>query len=273
MEWPWFAKLKSISLQLISKVLFLCHWSFMKTTELFSILDTVDSTNNYAMAKLHAGLAKHGMAWFALEQTAGKGQRGREWLSQPGENIALSVVVAPAGLFASQPFVFNMTIANACFNFLTTYFTEELTIKWPNDLYVSDRKAGGILIENIYQGSAWKWAVVGVGINVNQLFFDQNLKNPVSIRQETGKSYDTTALARNLHQAILDELNRSGRSTANEILKSYNQRLYKRNKTVRLKRQNIVFETNIREVNKFGQLLTTDSIDRQFEFGEVEWLL
>jgi BirA family biotin operon repressor/biotin-[acetyl-CoA-carboxylase] ligase len=271
MEWPCIAKLKSISLQLISKVLFLCHWSFMKTTELFSILDTVDSTNNYAMAKLHAGLAKHGMAWFALEQTAGKGQRGREWLSQPGENIALSVVIAPAGLFASQPFVFNMTVANACFNFLATCFKEELTIKWPNDLYVSDRKAGGILIENIYQGAVWKWAVVGVGINVNQLSFDPALKNPVSIRQVTGKTYDTTALARTLHQIILDEVNSPG--TAEEILHRYNERLYKRNQQVKLKKQNIVFETTIREVNKFGQLLTKDSIDRQFEFGEVEWIL
>jgi BirA family biotin operon repressor/biotin-[acetyl-CoA-carboxylase] ligase len=243
----------------------------MKTTELFSILDTVDSTNNYAMAKLHAGLAKHGMAWFALEQTAGKGQRGREWLSQPGENIALSVVIAPAGLFASQPFVFNMTVANACFNFLATCFKEELTIKWPNDLYVSDRKAGGILIENIYQGAVWKWAVVGVGINVNQLSFDPALKNPVSIRQVTGKTYDTTALARTLHQIILDEVNSPG--TAEEILHRYNERLYKRNQQVKLKKQNIVFETTIREVNKFGQLLTKDSIDRQFEFGEVEWIL
>ena len=243
----------------------------MKTTELFSILDTVDSTNNYAMAKLHAGLAKHGMAWFAMEQTAGKGQRGREWLSQPGENIALSVVIAPAGLFTSQPFVFNMAVANACFNFLETCFKEELTIKWPNDLYISDRKAGGILIENIYQGAVWKWAVVGVGINVNQLSFDPALKNPVSIRQVSGKTYDTTALARTLHQMILDEVNSPG--TAEEILHRYNERLYKRNQQVKLKKQNIVFETSISEVNKFGQLLTKDSIDRQFEFGEVEWIL
>jgi len=243
----------------------------MKTTELFSILDTVDSTNNYAMAKLHAGLAKHGMAWFAMEQTAGKGQRGREWLSQPGENIALSVVIAPAGLFTSQPFVFNMAVANACFNFLATCFKEELTIKWPNDLYISDRKAGGILIENIYQGAVWKWAVVGVGINVNQLSFDPALKNPVSIRQVSGKTYDTTALARTLHQMILDEVNSPG--TAEEILHRYNERLYKRNQQVKLKKQNIVFETSISEVNKFGQLLTKDSIDRQFEFGEVEWIL
>ena len=72
---------------------------------------------------------------------------------------------------------------------------------------------------------------------------------------------------------ILDELTHAESGTGDEILQCYNERLYKRNKPVRLKKQNIVFETTIREVNKFGQLLTKDSIDRQFEFGEVEWLL
>ena len=61
----------------------------------FNILNTVDSTNNYAMAKVHAGMAAHGMAWFAKEQTTGKGQRGKSWISEKGKNIALSLVLEP----------------------------------------------------------------------------------------------------------------------------------------------------------------------------------
>jgi len=61
----------------------------------FLVLDTIDSTNNYAMGQLHAGLAKHGQTYFAFNQFAGKGQRGKTWNASPGENITMSIVLSP----------------------------------------------------------------------------------------------------------------------------------------------------------------------------------
>src|SRR6478672_3382072 len=110
----------------------------MKRTEFFRILDSVGSTNNYAMAEIHAGMASHGMAWFAKEQIAGKGQRGKKWTSQPGENITMSIVIEPGAFFSSQSFLFNMAISNACYDFLNSYCKNEIKIKWPNDIYFRD---------------------------------------------------------------------------------------------------------------------------------------
>src|SRR6218665_1526603 len=93
----------------------------MPETELFSILDTVDSTNNYAMAGVHAGLARHGMAWFARDQTAGKGQRGKVWQSRPGQNIALSIVLKPKTIFSANHFMLNAVVARECHR----YFNEK----------------------------------------------------------------------------------------------------------------------------------------------------
>ncbi|MBC7537099.1 MAG: biotin--[acetyl-CoA-carboxylase] ligase [Ferruginibacter sp.] len=245
----------------------------MKTIEMFTVLDTVDSTNNYAMANVHAGLAKHGAAWFALDQNAGKGQRGKTWISTAGENIIMSIVIEPLPVFWSQPFLFNMVISNICHSFLERYLTNEIKIKWPNDIYSRDRKAGGILIENIFQGSAWKWAVVGIGVNVNQIDFPQGLENATSLKQITGDSYDVIALAKALHKMIIVCMTGIKQATLPDIINTYNDNLYLLNKKVKLRKKNIVFETTVKAVNGHGQLLTQDSMPRLFEFGEVEWIL
>jgi BirA family transcriptional regulator, biotin operon repressor / biotin---[acetyl-CoA-carboxylase] ligase len=245
----------------------------MESIEFFRILDRVDSTNNYAMAAVHAGLAKHGMAWFARDQHSGKGQRGKEWISRPGENIIMSMVFEPPALFLSRSFLFNAVVSNCCHTFLSRHIKNEIKIKWPNDIYLRDRKAGGILIENIYLGQTWKWAVVGIGINVNQVNFPGDIKNAVSMKQVTAENYDTIALAKELHEMILAAISNIDHSSLPGIIKTYNGHLYLANEKVRLRKQNVVFETTIKGVNEQGQLLTTDNIPRQFDFGEIEWIL
>jgi BirA family biotin operon repressor/biotin-[acetyl-CoA-carboxylase] ligase len=119
------------------------------------------------MQQVHAGMAKHGMAYMALTQTAGKGQRGKTWDSAPGQNIAMSLVLEPKSIQLSQQFCLNMAIASCCRSFFDQYAGGNTLIKWPNDIYWNDRKAGGILIESVIAASAsdnWKWAVVGIGI-------------------------------------------------------------------------------------------------------------
>jgi BirA family transcriptional regulator, biotin operon repressor / biotin---[acetyl-CoA-carboxylase] ligase len=232
----------------------------------FIILETVDSTNNYAMQKIQTGQAPHGITWFALEQTAGKGQRGKNWLTTTDQNIMLSTVIQPT-LRRSQQFLLSAAVALACYDFYKNYAADEISIKWPNDLYWRDRKAGGILIENVFRGQEWSFAVVGIGININQVQFDPALPNPVSLKQITGKDFDAVELGKEL----CDCLERRYRQLpAAEILEEYQQVLYKLNQPVTLKKGTIVFETTIRGVNAAGRLLTRDTIDREFEFGEVE---
>ena len=91
----------------------------MPRDSFFKILDTVDSTNNYAMAKVHAGMTSHGMVWFAHEQTAGKGQRGKNWETEAGKNIAMSLVLQPETLHATQQFYLSAAVALSCFEFFS----------------------------------------------------------------------------------------------------------------------------------------------------------
>ena len=231
----------------------------------FIILETVDSTNNYAMQKVQSGQAPHGITWFAREQTAGKGQRGKSWLTTANQNIMLSTVIQPA-LAGSQQFLLSAAVALACYDFYKNYAVDEISIKWPNDLYWRDRKAGGILIENVFRGQDWSFAVVGIGININQVQFDAALPNPVSLKQITGRNFDVVELGKELCNC----LNKRYRQLPGDILQQYQQVLYKLNQPVVLKKGNVVFETIIRGVSAAGRLLTHDVVDREFEFGEVE---
>jgi BirA family biotin operon repressor/biotin-[acetyl-CoA-carboxylase] ligase len=267
---------------------------FRKNRNLLSIghafieLGSVDSTNNYAMACAAAGTASHGTLYFAHDQWAGKGQRGRTWTSKPGENIILSAVLEPVALVSSQAFALSASVALACHDLFSRYAGSETTrIKWPNDLYWGDRKAGGILIENSFRGDRWAFAVAGIGININQTEFSGTARNPVSLRQITGQSYDVVQLARELGSCLdfryreLAGGNSAGGNSAGEVsaggisglLAEYNTRLYRLGQEVRLRKDNAVFDTVITGVSPQGYLLTKDVLEREFSFGEVEWVI
>lgn len=238
----------------------------------YIILPTVDSTNNYAMAQIQAGLATHGTTWFALEQTAGKGQRGKSWLTTPNLNIMFSTVIIP-GLLPGRQFWLSATVALACYDFYKKYAGDETRIKWPNDVYWRDRKAGGILIENVFRGADWLYAVVGIGINVNQVVFDPSLPNPVSLKQITGRDFDAAEMGRELCQCLENRYQQLQKGGVETIMQEYQQVLYKLHQPVTLKKGSILFETTITGVSDTGRLLTHDVMEREFDFGEVEMII
>ncbi|MES2850407.1 MAG: biotin--[acetyl-CoA-carboxylase] ligase [Bacteroidota bacterium] len=247
----------------------------------FTMLDSVDSTNNYAMAQVHAALAKHGDAFFAHQQTGGKGQRGKIWQTGNGENIAISIIIEPKQLQVAEQFRLSVAVALGCYDFFSAYASDETFIKWPNDIYWRDRKAGGVLIENIIgkdstrkrSDNVWKYAVVGIGININQTAFSNELTNVVSLKQITGKSFDVVDLAKELQEMVLKRVDSVVINDFDKLLSEYNACLFKRNCLVKLKKGTIEFDTMIKSVTANGQLYTVDRIDNFFDFGEVEWIL
>lgn len=241
-------------------------------TESIIILQSVDSTNNYAMQQVHSGLAKDGDCWFALEQTQGRGRRGKHWLAQKGENIMLSIVADTLFLKIHQQFQLSVAISMACYDLFKGYDNINTKIKWPNDLFWNDRKAGGILIENSLKGNIWQWAVIGVGLNINQTAFEPEANRPVSLQQITGNNFDVIQLAKELYSLVAQRLNELKEHRFNTMLNEYNEVLYKKNDKVRLKKGNIIFETTIIGVSANGQLETMDSMERFFGFDEVEWI-
>ncbi len=239
----------------------------------FTELTSVDSTNNYAMEQVQAGDAQHGAAWFAHEQTAGKGQRGKAWQTAKGENIIVSVVLNTKWVALSRQFYFSAAMALAAHDFFSKYALSETKIKWPNDIYWRDRKAGGILIENIIKGSNWQWAIVGIGININQTNFDPLLLNTVSLKQVTSKNFDPVALTKELCEYMQQRYQQLEVRKDVDILNLYNEVLYKRNETVQLNRKGEIIYCFLKGVNALGELEVQHEFYNHFKFGEVEWVI
>ena len=240
----------------------------------FIELKSVDSTNNYAMQMVKNDIAKHGAAYFAYEQTAGKGQRNNQWLSAKGENIILSIVLEPKQFVITQKFYLNVITALAVKDLFNNYSTKTFKIKWTNDIYFGDRKAAGILIENIIAGNIITFSVAGFGVNVNQTNFDACLKNPVSLKQITGKDYDIVMLAKELRLLLQTRYFQLENNEKKILLNEYNQHLYKRNEIVRFKKNNEVFKGKVIEVDEAGRLIIEHiNIKEAFEFGSIEWII
>jgi BirA family biotin operon repressor/biotin-[acetyl-CoA-carboxylase] ligase len=125
-------------------------------------------------------------------QTRGKGQRGNSWETKPGENLTFSLVLQPQFLDLSEQFLLNMAVSNAIRQVMQEYIPQ-LQVKWPNDLVVPGTgKIGGILIENLVGSKGWEYAVVGIGLNINQREFSSSQATSLSL--VTGSSYSLEEL-------------------------------------------------------------------------------
>jgi len=235
------------------------------------VLEKVDSTNNYAMALIQRAEANDGNAVFAMEQTNGKGRRGKSWNSHIGDNIILSITAQMQWLPVSKQFELSVAAALGCYDFVSKYNPSTTSIKWPNDIFINDSKAGGILIENLIKGTLWQWAVIGIGININQVDFEKYNLSPISLKQITGNDYNVLKMAEELHALVQKRIGELKSGEFSKMLEEYNEHLYGKGRLAKLKKQNIVFETKIVGVSDAGQLITNDALERRFNFDEVEF--
>lgn len=147
-------------------------------------LDAVDSTNRYLRDEadnLWAG-GKEIVAVTAQHQTAGRGQRGNVWQSQSGYNLLMSILVRPGNsLEAKSQFLLSQAVAVSIHSAMACYGIET-RLKWPNDIYVGNSKLAGILVELDYSGAFVEQAIIGVGLNVNQIEFQPMDRVPVSMK-------------------------------------------------------------------------------------------
>lgn len=145
---------------------------------------------------------RHGDAVIAKEQTAGRGQRGNRWSSNPGENLTFSLVWEPTFLEAKRQFLLSEAVALALTDTLGEY-NIKAKIKWTNDIYVGRKKICGILIEHdLGTDGHLARTIVGIGLNVNQKEFEEWVPNPTSMATLTGESYDVGAVFQRLYDAL-----------------------------------------------------------------------
>lgn len=158
-------------------------------------------------------------------QTAGRGQAGNSWESEAGKNLLFSALLRYDGIHAAKQWRLSMLVAVALWDTLQKYLShEQLTIKWPNDIYFGDKKLVGILIENSLSGQYVGYSIAGIGVNVNQTQWLSNAPNPISMKEITGEEYNV--------EALMNEWISSMKSwelrTTEEIKIAYWQHLYRR---------------------------------------------
>lgn len=143
---------------------------------------TIDSTNSQANRELAD--APHGSVWAADFQTAGRGQRGNKWESKAAENLTFTILLRPAFLHPSQQFLISQITSLGVLRYLNSKGLEA-KIKWPNDIYIGNRKICGMLIENSISADKMSASIVGIGLNLNQREFSSDAPNPTSLVLET----------------------------------------------------------------------------------------
>lgn len=190
-------------------------------------LEETASTNSWLADR--ARESSEGVTVLCRRQTAGRGQRGNSWESEPDKNITMSLLLKPAGLHPSRQFLVSQAVSVAIVTVLSRYLPgHEVCIKWPNDIYVSDRKICGILIENSITQSGINHCIVGMGINVNQTRFLSDAPNPVSMAMLTGREYPLRPLTEEIVDEILRETTAINPDDTTGLQKRYSAMLWRR---------------------------------------------
>ncbi len=233
------------------------------------------STNQMAMDWVSKGMAHEGDVIFADFQTAGKGTAYNHWESEPEKNLTLSLVLCPKHIEPGQQFLLTQIVSLALQHVVQAEIPHlPVKIKWPNDIYVENKKIAGVLIQNIIQGNEISFSIVGVGLNVNQRHFSSKAPNPVSIIHYKKEASDRESLFAKLI-AELSKLYEQSIYHQQRVEKEYLQSLYRFGQSGRFEATGKSFIATIKGITAYGQLMVTveSGEERVYNFKEIRFVL
>ncbi len=241
--------------------------------KVFHHLPEVGSTNDFALSLLSSNMKPaDGTAVFTANQTAGRGQIGSRWLSEPGMNMALSIIFYPIYLKIGDQWLLSEAAALAAYDVLAAAEVDDLKIKWPNDLYAGDKKLGGILIQNSLWSGRIESSVVGIGLNVNQVDWPSEIPNPTSLKLETGRDFDPHTVAENLCACLERRFIQLKNSTVS-LRGEYLKRLFRLGELSEFEADGRSFTGKISGVRPDGRLVVveTDGSESVWEAKQVKF--
>lgn len=168
----------------------------------FIFLDELESTNNYIANLVRSKQIIQPTIVSADYQTAGRGQRATKWQSFKSQNALFSLFVQWNDLKVEDQFILAMLAALSVCKVLEEITQLEVKVKWPNDIYVQNKKIGGILIESELRGASVVSSIVGIGLNINQVNFDSDVR-ATSLKLETGQEHDRYSIIKNVTRTFL----------------------------------------------------------------------
>lgn len=232
-------------------------------------IDETDSTNRWLAE--HRTEGQSPCVVVADYQTAGRGCGTNKWESERGKNLLFSMLIHPTEIAINKQFMVSMAVANSIAAVVAKYVTSQaVSVKWPNDIYVGDKKICGILIENRLQGGVIKDSIIGVGLNVNQLCFVSDAPNPVSMANITGRQFDREQLLQELLEAFQQEW-----ADLERVHERYLQQLYRRKGFFRYRDAYGECTAEIVTVEADGHLVLQDVDGRtnRYAFKEIQFVI
>jgi BirA family transcriptional regulator, biotin operon repressor / biotin---[acetyl-CoA-carboxylase] ligase len=234
-------------------------------------LEEVDSTNRYLAKFIHKeNIVSEGLVITARAQLSGKGQGKNSWESEAAKNIAMSFLIKPVMIPASDNFAICIFVSLAVRDFVNFYTKELITIKWPNDIYYKNLKIAGILIENTVLSNVVSLSIIGIGININQEIFMSNAPNPVSLKNINGKTYNLSSCLKKLCSFLDSRYAQLKSGNFPEQKKQYLENLYGWGNWIKLTKGNTVFTARIKGISPYGHLIVEEENGSVSEFEQKE---
>lgn len=237
-------------------------------------LNATNSTNTYLKNLLKEKQVKDLSCIWALSQTQGRGQQGAKWISEPGKNLTFSVLKKFENLPSEYHFLLNMEVSLAIFRALKKLYIPDLAVKWANDILSSKKKICGILIENTLHKEQISSSIIGIGLNVNQVFFN-DLPNVSSLQKIMGHPFDLEEVLLLICQELEISLKSLSPTRFETMLDEYHTYLFRKDKPSTFEYPNGErFMGYIRGVSHNGQLQVEqeDALMSSFSLKEIKLL-
>lgn len=235
-------------------------------------LPSCHSTNDIASALEEKETLAEGIVVITDNQTLGRGQRGNQWLTEPGKNLTFSILLKPIFVSISEQFILSQIVALGVVKALR-YYLPDAIVKWPNDIYSGNKKLSGVLIENSVQGGRIVNSVLGIGININQLNFTHERISSLGLL--TGESYDLQELLGQFLKSIEHYYVRARQGNYDQLRAEYLSVLlgYKENRLFLDKSG--FFNGTVTDVKNNGQIEITcpDGNVNLYALKELQWVL
>ena len=237
----------------------------------FIFCKNIASTNTFASGLIQSESVPEGTIIYTNYQSAGRGQKGNRWESEDGKNLLFSIVLFPAMVRPEDQFIISIFVSLGICDFLKK-LVPDCKIKWPNDIYAGDDKIAGILIENSIISDAIVNTIAGIGLNINQEEFPEELPNPVSLKILNGKEYDPFYCLKQLAGCLDMRYKQVISGSWDELRNEYISSLYQLNIWRKFKSGNENFQGKIVSVNDSGCLKIEEKAGnfREFSFKQID---
>lgn len=237
-------------------------------------LEQTDSTNAFLQRQQ---LETDILNWVvsANEQTAGKGMGSNSWESEVGKNLTFSLALDVSFLLAERQFLLSEAVALGLIHVLDALLPKEkLHIKWPNDIFYENHKLAGILINSTIKANQMDISIIGIGLNVNQMQFQNWPTHPISVQQITGKAYDLEPLLKQVAESVAKETERL-KTDAASVEEEYLQRLYRYRTWADYEVDGKTMRLFMAGIDAFGRLLLIDETDNPlcFDIKGIKFLI